>query len=60
MWSTGARLAYRDANSRTGTIILTKSSQGYRVVLPILARIGTNPDYADLLRAISARQTSTE
>lgn len=47
-------LAYWNADNRTGTVILTNSNQGYRVVLPILARLGANPRYVDLLRGMSA------
>lgn len=47
-------LAYWNATNRTGTVILTNSNQGYRVVLPILARLGANPRYVDLLRAMSS------
>lgn len=47
-------LAYWDANNRKGTVILTNSDEGYRVVLPILAQIGANPEYVDLLRAMAA------
>lgn len=45
--------AYWSPRDKTGTVILTNSNQGYRVVLPILEQIGANQEYIKLLRAMA-------
>lgn len=45
--------AYWSPDDKTGTVILTNSNQGYRVVLPVLEEIGANQEYIRLLHAMT-------
>ena len=43
-------LAYLDRSSRDGTVIFTNSENGYKIVIPLLERLGAKPDYLRYLR----------
>jgi CubicO group peptidase (beta-lactamase class C family) len=56
LWHTGAdegefTFAYVIPRTGEGAVILTNSSVGYKMVLPILERIGTHPRFLAYLRA---------
>ena len=56
LWHTGAdagvfALAYVTPQTGDGLVILTNSSAGYRMVLPILAAAGTDPRFLAYLHA---------
>lgn len=56
LWHTGAdqgefAVAYLDPDARTGTVILTNSRHGHKVVIDILDRLGTDATFMKALRA---------
>lgn len=42
--------AYIDRERREGTVILTNSDNGYKIILPILERLDTRPEFLTFLR----------
>jgi CubicO group peptidase (beta-lactamase class C family) len=56
LWHTGAdsgefTIALLDPEARTGTVILTNSKHGHKVIVDILDRLGTDPVFMKALRA---------
>jgi CubicO group peptidase (beta-lactamase class C family) len=48
-------LAYWTPSTRSGTVILTNSPDGYRAVLPVLDAIGADATFVGMLRAQASR-----
>lgn len=48
-------LAYWVPSTRSGTVILTNSREGYRAVLPVLDAIGADATFVEMLRAQASR-----
>ncbi len=48
-------LAYWTPATRSGTVILTNSQDGYRAILPVLDLVGADPKFVEMLRALASR-----
>jgi CubicO group peptidase (beta-lactamase class C family) len=48
-------LVYWTPSTRSGTVILTNSAEGYRAVLPVLDAIGADATFVGMLRAQASR-----